>query len=128
MFCQPACAVGSCSSGPPAARIVGTKSTGGFYRCELSPCTSFRDLPHRQSEPAALSGAAARGGGQRRPLLGAALSGGLGDGGAARGQRQRGRRGRREDEALQKVLQLRAMRPRRTVINIDEYRLFNLGE
>ena len=30
MFRHPAWAVGSYSSGPPAARAVGTKSTGGF--------------------------------------------------------------------------------------------------
>ena len=38
MFRHPAQAVGSYSSGPPAAGTVGTKSTGGFYICEWSPC------------------------------------------------------------------------------------------
>ena len=38
MFRQPAWAVGSCSSGPLAARTVGTKSTGGCNRPEWSPC------------------------------------------------------------------------------------------
>ena len=32
-------AVGSCSSGPPAARSARTKSTRGFLHPELSPCT-----------------------------------------------------------------------------------------
>ena len=32
-------AVGRNSSGPPAAGTVGTKSTGGFYRADGSPCT-----------------------------------------------------------------------------------------
>ena len=31
MFHHPALAAGSYSSGPPAVRTVGTKSTGGFY-------------------------------------------------------------------------------------------------
>ena len=39
MFRHPAWAVGSCSSGPLAARTVRTKSMGGCYRPELSPCT-----------------------------------------------------------------------------------------
>ena len=41
MFRHPAWAVGSCSSGPPTAVSVGTKSTGGFYRPDLSPCTGY---------------------------------------------------------------------------------------
>ena len=44
MFRHPAWAVGSCSSGPLAARTVGTKSTGGCNRPELSPCTFEDDL------------------------------------------------------------------------------------
>ena len=39
MFFHPAWAAGSYSSGPPAARTVGTKSTGGFYYSSLSPFT-----------------------------------------------------------------------------------------
>ena len=39
MFRHPAWAVGSYSGGPPAAGTVGTKSTGGFYRADGSPCT-----------------------------------------------------------------------------------------
>ena len=38
MFRHPAWAVGSYSSGPPAAGTVATKSTGGFYRSDVSPC------------------------------------------------------------------------------------------
>ena len=38
MFRQLTWAVGSCSSGPIAARTVGTKSTGGCNRPEWSPC------------------------------------------------------------------------------------------
>ena len=41
MFRHPAQAVGSSSSGLTAARTVGSKSTGGSYRCELSPCTLY---------------------------------------------------------------------------------------
>ena len=40
MFRHPAWAVGSYSSGPPAAKTVGTKSTGGCYRGDVSPCIS----------------------------------------------------------------------------------------
>ena len=43
MFRHAAWAVGSCNSGPPAARTVGTKSTGGFYRPDRSPCISVYD-------------------------------------------------------------------------------------
>ena len=39
MLHHAAWAVGSCSSGPPAARTVGTQSTGGFYRPDRSPCS-----------------------------------------------------------------------------------------
>ena len=39
MFHHAAWAVGSCSSGPPAAGTVGTQSTGGFYQPDRSPCT-----------------------------------------------------------------------------------------
>ena len=38
MFRHPAWAVGSYSSGPPAANAVGTKSTGGFHQGDGSPC------------------------------------------------------------------------------------------
>ena len=38
MFHHPAWAVASYSSGPAAARTVGTKSTGGFSRPDGSPC------------------------------------------------------------------------------------------
>ena len=63
----------------------------------------FRDLPHRQPEPAALPGAAARGRRQRRPVLRAGLRDGLGgDGGAARGQRRCC--GCAQDEAVEEVL------------------------
>ena len=41
MFCQPAWGVRSYSIGPPAARTVGTKSTGGFYQADVSPCISL---------------------------------------------------------------------------------------
>ena len=37
MFRHPAWAVGSYSSGPSAARDVGTKSTGGFANSSVSP-------------------------------------------------------------------------------------------
>ena len=40
MFHHPAWAVGSYNSGIPAVRAVGTKSTGGFYQEDVSPCTS----------------------------------------------------------------------------------------
>ena len=43
MFGHPAWAVGSYSSGPPAARSAGIKSTGGFYRMEWSPCTQHQN-------------------------------------------------------------------------------------
>ena len=39
IFRHPAWVVGSCSSGPSAAEGAETKSTGGFYRPEWSPCT-----------------------------------------------------------------------------------------
>ena len=39
MFRHPAWAVGSYSSGPPAANTVRTKSTGGFHQRHGSPCT-----------------------------------------------------------------------------------------
>ena len=38
MFCHPAWAVGSYSSGPPVVETVGTKSTGGFHQQDVSPC------------------------------------------------------------------------------------------
>ena len=38
MLRHPAWAVGSYSSGPRATETVGTKSTGGFFRPEWSPC------------------------------------------------------------------------------------------
>ena len=38
MFRHPARAVGSYSCGPPAARSARTKSTGGCYHAEQSPC------------------------------------------------------------------------------------------
>ena len=38
MFCHPAWAAFSYSSGPPDAIIVGTQSTGGLYCSEVSPC------------------------------------------------------------------------------------------
>ena len=41
MFRHPARSVGSYRSGPTAARTIGTKSTGGFYHTELSPCTTL---------------------------------------------------------------------------------------
>ena len=41
MFCHPAWAVGSCNSGPPAAKTLGTKSTVGFCRLNGSPCTKL---------------------------------------------------------------------------------------
>ena len=41
MFHHAAWAVGSCSNGPPAAGTVGTQSTGGFYRPDVSPCMYF---------------------------------------------------------------------------------------
>ena len=39
MFRHPAWAVGSYSSGPPAAETVGTKSTGDFHQGDGPPCT-----------------------------------------------------------------------------------------
>ena len=36
---HPALAVSSYSSGPLAARTVGTKSMGGFYQAGMSPCS-----------------------------------------------------------------------------------------
>ena len=39
MFHHPAWAVRSYKSSPPAARSVGTKSTGGFHHSSVSPCT-----------------------------------------------------------------------------------------
>ena len=39
MFRHPAWAVGSYSSDPPAAGTLGTKSTGGFYQADKSPCS-----------------------------------------------------------------------------------------
>ena len=47
MFCHSACAVGSYSSGPAAANAIGTKSTGGFFRPELSPCMYFEGKGRR---------------------------------------------------------------------------------
>ena len=38
MFHHPAWALGSLISDPPAAGTVTTKSTGGFYRSDVSPC------------------------------------------------------------------------------------------
>ena len=38
VLCRPTRAVGSYSSCPSAARVVGIKSTGGFYHCEWSSC------------------------------------------------------------------------------------------
>ena len=38
MFRHPTWAVGSYSSGQPAARTAGTKSRGRFYREDVSPC------------------------------------------------------------------------------------------
>ena len=38
MFRHPAWAVGSYSSGPPAAETARTKSTGGFHQQDGSPC------------------------------------------------------------------------------------------
>ena len=41
MFCHPATwAIGSHRRGPPAARTIGTKSTLGFYRSDVSPCSA----------------------------------------------------------------------------------------
>ena len=45
MFHHPAWAVGSYSSGPPAARSAGTKSTGGFPRPLGPPCIA-KEIPH----------------------------------------------------------------------------------
>ena len=41
MFRHPAWAVGSYSSGPPAAGNVGNKPMGGFYQADGSPCTIY---------------------------------------------------------------------------------------
>lgn len=41
MFCNPARAVGSYSSGLSAARAVRTKSMGRFYQGDVSPCKEF---------------------------------------------------------------------------------------
>ena len=45
MVRHPAWAVGSYSSGPPAAKTVGTKSTGGFHQRHGSPCRGQLQLP-----------------------------------------------------------------------------------
>ena len=50
MFCHPAWAVGGYSSGPPAARTVGTKSTGGFLNSSVSPCTVKRSHGSQHTE------------------------------------------------------------------------------
>ena len=55
MFRQPTWAVGSCSSGPIAAKTVGTKSTGGCNRPEWSPCTLPVVSPDSFSAVACLS-------------------------------------------------------------------------
>ena len=41
MFHHPACAVGGYSNGPPPAGTLGTKSTGGFYQADGSPCSQI---------------------------------------------------------------------------------------
>ena len=50
MFRHSAWAVGSYSSGPPAARAVGTKSTGGFHQRDGSPCTMLLSLLEAASQ------------------------------------------------------------------------------
>ena len=71
MFCHPPWAVGSYSRGPPAASMIGTKSTEGFYRPKLSPCnSSYRfevsDLWHAELLPALLLARAVSAVGERR--------------------------------------------------------------
>ena len=44
MFGHPAWAVGSYRCGPSAAGTVGTRSSGGFYRADGSPCTVLHGL------------------------------------------------------------------------------------
>ena len=41
MFRHPSWAVGSYSSGPPAANTIGTKSTGGFHQRHGSTCSWY---------------------------------------------------------------------------------------
>ena len=49
MFDHPVWAVSSCSSGPSAAKTAGTKSTGGFYQRDGSPCRSrYHSHNHQQ--------------------------------------------------------------------------------
>ena len=72
MFHHPAWAVGSCNSGPLAARIVRTKSTGGCNCPEWSPCTcSSKNFPSifRHRTP---SGCRSRRTPRRPPASGAA--------------------------------------------------------
>ena len=40
-FCHPTWTVGSLSSSPPAVGNVVTKSTGGFYHPDGSPCSDY---------------------------------------------------------------------------------------
>ena len=44
MFRHPAWAAGTYSSGPPAAKTVGTNSTGGFHQRDESPCNMFKQM------------------------------------------------------------------------------------
>ena len=45
MFRHPAWAVGSYSSGPPAAGTLRTKSPGGCYQADMSPCVLYAPYP-----------------------------------------------------------------------------------
>ena len=70
MFRHPAWAVGSYSSGPLAAKTVGTKSTGGCYHQELSPCSNGKRAGDNCVDWETLSfPAAASPGGPRPPQL-----------------------------------------------------------
>ena len=50
MFCHPAWALGSFSSGPRAAKSVGTKSMRGFYLSDGSPCSLHWKLQTTDSQ------------------------------------------------------------------------------
>ena len=54
MFNHPAWAVGSYSSGPPAAGTAGTKWTGGFYQADVSP-GMYNSVPSIKDAPGDLS-------------------------------------------------------------------------
>ena len=70
MFRQPAWAVDSYSSGPPAAGTVKTKSTGVFHQRDGSPCTPLLRFI-RKAAPQRGSGDSALGKGSEWPRMSA---------------------------------------------------------